>query len=131
MQFQAVRYELTLNNILEDTSTFFADLIGEYDKASQHYRYVENQENALVEIKVLDETIDLVRKSSALSYLKFDANRRTAFFIEDAQTRFEGELETVKLVYRPEYLFVHYRLYTQENIIAEIEMELKTEVPQA
>ena len=65
------------------------------------------------------------------AHLKFDADRRTAFYIEDAQTRFEGELETVKLVYRPEYLFVHYRLYTQENVIAEIEMELKTEVPQA
>lgn len=131
MQIQAVRYELTLNNILEDTSTFYADLIGEYDKVTQLYRYAENQEEALVEIRVQDQIIDLVRKSSALAHLQFDADRRTLFFIEDAQTRFEGELETLKMVHRPEYLFVHYRLYTQENIIAEFEMELKTEVPQA
>ena len=131
MSKQAVSYELTLTDKIEDKSVFFADLIGEMTRSPLSYSYRENNENASVEIKIVDGWVRLIRKAEANTEINFDEKQVTEFHIVNDQTQLMGQVETLNLVNLPQYLFIHYRLWVNDAIIAEQEMELKVKVSEA
>lgn len=131
MMSQAVSYQLTLTDNLENKSVFYDDLIGEMTKAPLIYRYNENHEDAYVKIQVLEDHVILERVAQSNTEIRFEKNTDTQFFIKDENTEFMGDVETLELKKMPQYLYIHYRLWVNDDIIAEQEMELKVKVSDA
>jgi uncharacterized beta-barrel protein YwiB (DUF1934 family) len=128
---EAVSYQLTLTNNLENKSVFYDDLIGVMTKSPLIYRYNENQNDAYVKIQVHEDHVVLERVADSNTEIKFEQNKETQFFIKDASTEFMGEVETISIKKLPQYLYIHYRLWVNNDIIAEQEMELKVKVSDA
>ena len=128
---EAVSYQLTLTNNLENKSVFYDDLIGVMTKSPLIYRYNENQNDAYVKIQVHEDHVVLERVADSNTEIKFEQNQETQFFIKDASTEFMGEVETISIKKLPQYLYIHYRLWVNNDIIAEQEMELKVKVSDA
>lgn len=131
MPQQSVTFELTLTNCLEKTSTLHTDLVGQLLPQPLVYRYHENAEDADVSIEIADDLVKLTRRAQSTTHMIFGMEERHPFRIADAQTTFEGSVETVKLHHRKGYLYIHYRLYVEDGLIAETEMELKAKVSDA
>ncbi len=131
MKSQAVSYQLTLTDNLENKSVFYDDLIGEMSKTPLVYRYTENHTDASVKINVSDDFIILNRSAESNTEIKFEENTGTKFFIKDDATEFMGDVETLEIKKLPQYLYIHYRLWVNNDIIAEQEMELKVKVSDA
>lgn len=131
MSTQAVSFQLTLTNNLENKSVFYDDLIGEMTNFPLVYRYNENHDDAYVKIQVNDDHIILERIAQSNTEIRFDKSQDTQFFIKDASTEFMGKVETLQIKKMPQYLYVHYRLWVNNDIIAEQEMELKVKVSEA
>ena len=128
---EAVSYQLTLTNNLENKSVFYDDLIGVMTKSPLIYRYNENQNDAYVKIQVHEDHVVLERVAESNTEIKFEQNKETQFFIKDSSTEFMGEVETISIKKLPQYLYIHYRLWVNNDIIAEQEMELKVKVSDA
>mgnify|MGYP001220295894 CR=1 FL=1 len=128
---EAVSYQLTLTDNLENKSVFYDDLIGVMSKTPLIYRYNENQSDAYVKIQVHDDHVILERVAESNTEIKFEPHKETQFFIKDESTEFIGDVETISLKKMPQYLYIHYRLWVNNDIIAEQEMELKVKVTDA
>lgn len=131
MPNHSVTYELTLKDCLDNKSTLLTDLVGQIVLEPLSYRYHENVDEADVSIEILDECVKLTRRARSITHMVFGLDERHPFRIADAQTSFEGQVETLKLHHHKGYLFIHYRLFVGDGLIAETEMELKAKVSDA
>ena len=63
--------------------------------------------------------------------MDFSLNKRGKFEIKDEQSVFNGEVETLNMIHNNDYIYIHYRLYVNEDLITEQKLELNIKEAEA
>ncbi|NTW91154.1 MAG: hypothetical protein HGA35_04410 [Erysipelotrichaceae bacterium] len=56
--------------------------------------------------------------------MSFCLNKRGIFEIKDNQTVFNGEVETLNMIRNSDLIYIHYRLFVNDDLITEQKLEL-------
>lgn len=131
MTQQSVTFELSLTDLIEHKQRIVRDLVGTYTPHPLQYDYEEEDKEAHVSVTFFEDRVRLTRKGQATTQIEFNPHQNSLFSIDDQNLRLEGVCETIKLVHMKQYLFVHYRLTKEGQLVAEQEMELKVKVSEA
>ena len=128
---QSVTFELSLTDLIDHKQRIVSDLVGLYTPHPLQYEYDEEDKEAHVLVRFSEESVHLTRRGQATTHLDFNPHHPTTFSIDDHNLRLEGVCETLKLIKLKQYLFIHYRLSKEGQVVAEQEMELKVKVSEA
>jgi len=125
MLTKAVSFELTMTDCLEQSSSIQVDLMGQITNHPLTYRYFEHPGNIPVSLTFVGDSIHLKREAEQLTEIEFNPNINTLFLVSDATTQFGGSVDTLSMASHKDFLFIHYRLCVNEDIISEQKLELK------
>lgn len=131
MTQQSVTFELSLTDLVEHKQRIVRDLVGYYTPSPLQYDYDEEDHQVHVSVTFFEDRVRLIRKGEATTQIDFNPHQNSLFSIDDQNLRFEGVCETLKLIQMKQYLFIHYRLTKEGQLVAEQEMELKVKVSEA
>ena len=56
--------------------------------------------------------------------MEFCLNKRGIFEIKDDQSLFGGEVETLNMIRNNDLIYIHYRLFVNDDLITEQKLEL-------
>lgn len=126
MKKTPVMFSLKLTDCLQNTVTLDNGLYGQIEDDPLVYAYQEHDQGAQVRIEIRDEELRLTRTRETLTSIRFRFNELGEFSIQDMETTFHGDVKTLGFRQSDGFLYLHYRLYANDDLITEQKMELST-----
>lgn len=124
MPERIVKLKLSLIDCLDNDEISNIEMYGKISENPRKIEYLEEDKLTQVTMTFRDETIYLKRKYEGITVMDFSLNKRGKFEIKDAQSVFNGEVETLNMIHNNDLIYIHYRLYVNDDLITEQKLEL-------
>ncbi|HET6785925.1 MAG TPA: DUF1934 family protein [Erysipelotrichaceae bacterium] len=124
MPERIVKLKLSLIDCLDNDEISNIEMYGKISENPRKIEYLEEDKITQVTMTFRDETIYLKRKYEGTTVMDFSLNKRGKFEIKDDQSVFNGEVETLNMIHNNDLIYIHYRLYVNDDLITEQKLEL-------
>ena len=124
MPERIVKLKLSLIDCLDNDEISNIEMYGKISETPRKIEYLEEDKTTQVTMTFHDETIYLKRKYEGTTVMDFSLNKRGKFEIKDDQSVFNGEVETLNMIHNNDLIYIHYRLYVNDDLITEQKLEL-------
>lgn len=124
MPERIVKLKLSLIDCLDNDEISNIEMYGKISENPRKIEYLEEDKLTQVTMTFRDETIYLKRKYEGITVMDFSLNKRGKFEIKDDQSVFNGEVETLNMIHNNDLIYIHYRLYVNDDLITEQKLEL-------
>lgn len=131
MPERIVKLKLSLIDCLDNDEISNIQMFGKISENPRKIEYLEEDKTTQVTMTFSDETIYLERKYKGTTRMDFSLNKRGKFEIKDEQSVFNGEVETLNMMQNNDLIYIHYRLYVNDDLITEQKLELKIKEAEA
>ncbi len=131
MPERIVKLKLSLIDCLDNDEISNIEMYGKISENPRKIEYLEEDKTTQVTMTFTDETIYLKRKYEGTTMMDFSLNKRGKFEIKDEQSVFNGEVETLNMINNNDLIYIHYRLYVNDDLITEQKLELKIKEAEA
>jgi uncharacterized beta-barrel protein YwiB (DUF1934 family) len=131
MPERIVKLKLSLIDCLDNDEISNIEMFGKITENPRKIEYLEEDKTTQVTMTFHDETIYLKRKYEGTTVMDFSLNKRGKFEIKDNQSVFNGEVETLNMIHNNDLIYIHYRLYVNDDLITEQKLELKIKEAEA
>lgn len=131
MPERIVKLKLSLIDCLDNDEISNIEMFGRISENPRKIEYLEEDKITQVTMTFNDETIHLKRKYEGTTVMDFSLNKRGKFEIKDDQSVFNGEVETLNMIQNNDLIYIHYRLYVNDDLITEQKLELKIKEAEA
>jgi len=131
MPERIVKLKLSLIDCLDNDEISNIQMFGKISENPRKIEYLEEDKTTQVTMTFSDETIYLKREHEGTTMMDFSLNKRGKFEIKDNQTVFNGEVETLNMIHNNDLIYIHYRLYVNDDLITEQKLELKIKEAEA
>jgi len=131
MPERIVKLKLSLIDCLDNDEISNIEMFGKITENPRKIEYLEEDKTTQVTMTFQDETIYLKRKYEGITVMDFSLNKRGKFEIKDDQNVFNGEVETLNMIHNNDLIYIHYRLYVNDDLITEQKLELKIKEAEA
>lgn len=131
MPERIVKLKLSLIDCLNNDEISNIEMFGKISENPRAIEYLEEDKTTLVTMTFSDETIYLKREYEGTTVMDFSLNKRGKFEIKDEQSVFNGEVETLNMIQNNDLIYIHYRLYVNDDLITEQKLELKIKEAEA
>jgi len=131
MPERIVKLKLSLIDCLDNDEISNIEMYGKISENPRKIEYLEEDKTTQVTMTFNDETIYLKRKYEGTTVMDFSLNKRGRFEIKDDQSVFNGEVETLNMIHNNDLIYIHYRLYVNDDLITEQKLELKIKEAEA
>ncbi len=131
MPERIVKLKLSLIDCLDNDEISNIEMYGKISENPRKIEYLEEDKTTQVTMTFTDETIYLKRKYEGTTMMDFSLNKRGKFEIKDDQSVFNGEVETLNMINNNDLIYIHYRLYVNDDLITEQKLELKIKEAEA
>ena len=124
MPERIVKLKLSLIDCLDNDEISKNEMYGKITENPYTIKYLEEDKMTQVTLSVLEESIYLKREYEGSTSMEFCLNKRGIFEIKDNQTVFNGEVETLNMIRNNDLIYIHYRLFVNDDLITEQKLEL-------
>ena len=131
MPERIVKLKLSLIDCLDNDEISNIEMFGKITENPKKIEYLEEDKTTQVTLLFDDETIYLKREYEGITVMDFSLNKRGKFEIKDHQSVFNGEVETLNMIHNNDLIYIHYRLYVNDDLITEQKLELKIKEAEA
>lgn len=119
-----VKLKLSLIDCLDNDEISKNEMYGKISENPYTIQYLEEDKTTQVTLSVEGESIILKREYEGSTTMSFCLNKRGKFEIKDDQSVFGGEVETLNMVRNNDLIYIHYRLFVNDDLITEQKLEL-------
>ena len=126
-----VKLKLSLIDCLDNDEISKMQMVGKISENPYTIQYLEDDRITKVTMTLLEESIDLKREYEGSTTMSFCLNKRGKFEIKDDQSVFGGEVETLDMIRNNDLIYIHYRLFVNDDLITEQKLELKIKEAEA
>jgi hypothetical protein len=131
MPERIVKLKLSLIDCLDNDEISNIEMYGKISENPRKIEYLEEDKTTQVTMTFIDETIYLKRKYEGTTVMDFSLNKRGKFEIKDDQSVFNGDVETLNMIHNNDLIYIHYRLYVNDDLITEQKLELNIKEAEA
>ncbi len=131
MPERIVKLKLRLIDCLDNDEISNIEMFGRITDIPRKIEYLEEDNTTHVTLLFNDETIYLKREYEGTTKMDFSLNKRGNFEIKDNQNIFSGEVETLNMIQNNDLIYIHYRLYVNDDLITEQKLELNIKEAEA
>lgn len=131
MPERIVKLKLRLIDCLDNDEISNIEMFGRITDIPRKIEYLEEDKTTQVTLLFNDETIYLKREYEGTTTMDFSLNKRGNFEIKDNQNVFDGEVETLNMIQNNDLIYIHYRLYVNDDLITEQKLELNIKEAEA
>jgi uncharacterized beta-barrel protein YwiB (DUF1934 family) len=131
MPERIVKLKLRLIDCLDNDEISNIEMFGRITDFPRKIEYLEEDKTTRVTLLFNDETIYLKREYEGTTKMDFSLNKRGYFEIKDNQSIFSGEVETLNMIQNNDLIYIHYRLYVNDDLITEQKLELNIKEAEA
>lgn len=131
MSERIVKLKLNLIDCLDNDAINTQVMFGTISENPRRIRYTEEDANTEVELLVLENELHLTRQYDGNTKISFYLDKQGQFEIKDELGSFSGTVKTLKILNQNDLIYVHYRLYTNDDLITEQKMELSIQEAKA
>ena len=131
MPERIVKLKLSLIDCLDNDEISKNEMYGKISENPYTIQYLEEDKTTQVTLSVEGESIILKREYEGSTSMNFCLNKRGIFEIKDNQTVFNGEVETLNMINNNDLIYIHYRLYVNDDLITEQKLELNIKEAEA
>jgi len=131
MPERIVKLKLRLIDCLDNDEISNIEMFGRITDIPRKIEYLEEDNTTHVTLLFNDETIYLKREYEGTTKMDFSLNKRGNFEIKDNQNVFSGEVETLNMIQNNDLIYIHYRLYVNDDLITEQKLELNIKEAEA
>lgn len=131
MPERIVKLKLRLIDCLDNDEISNIEMFGRITDIPRRIEYLEEDKTTHVTLLLNDETIYLKREYEGTTTMDFSLNKRGNFEIKDNQNVFSGEVETLNMIQNNDLIYIHYRLYVNDDLITEQKLELNIKEAEA
>ena len=124
MPERIVKLKLSLIDCLDNDEISKNEMYGKISENPYTIQYLEEDKTTQVTLSVEGESIILKREYEGSTSMNFCLNKQGIFEIKDNQTVFNGEVETLNMIRNSDLIYIHYRLYVNDDLITEQKLEL-------
>ena len=124
MPERIVKLKLSLIDCLDNDEISKMQMVGKISENPYTIQYLEDDRITKVTMTLLEESIDLKREYEGSTSMEFCLNKRGIFEIKDDQSLFGGEVETLNMIRNNDLIYIHYRLFVNDDLITEQKLEL-------
>jgi len=119
-----VKLKLSLIDCLDNDEISKMEMVGRISENPYTIQYLEDDKSTKVTMTLLDESIELKREYEGSTTMNFCLNKRGMFEIKDDQSVFSGDVETLNMIRNNDLIYIHYRLFVNDDLITEQKLEL-------
>lgn len=119
-----VKLKLSLIDCLDNDEISKMEMVGKISENPYTIQYLEEDKTTKVTMTLLDESIELKREYEGRTTMNFCLNKQGIFEIKDDQSVFNGEVKTLNMIRNNDLIYIHYRLYVNDDLITEQKLEL-------
>lgn len=131
MPERIVKLKLSLIDCLDNNEISRNEMFGKITENPRKIEYLEADKTTQVTMTFDDETLYLKREYEGITVMDFSLNKRGNFEIKDEQSVFSGEVETLDMIQNNDLIYIHYRLYVNDDLITEQKLELNIKEAEA
>jgi uncharacterized beta-barrel protein YwiB (DUF1934 family) len=124
MPERIVKLKLSLIDCLDNDEISKNEMYGKISENPYTIQYLEEDKTTQVTMIFEGESIVLKREYEGSTSMNFNLNKRGIFEIKDNQTVFNGEVETLNMIRNNDLIYIHYRLFVNDDLITEQKLEL-------
>lgn len=124
MPERIVKLKLSLIDCLDNDEISKNEMYGKISENPYTIQYLEEDKTTQVTMIFEGESIVLKREYEGSTSMNFNLNKRGIFEIKDNQTVFNGEVETLNMIRNSDLIYIHYRLFVNDDLITEQKLEL-------
>lgn len=124
MPERIVKLKLSLIDCLDNDEISKNEMYGKISENPYTIQYLEEDKTTKVTLTILDDSIRLEREYEGSTSMSFNLNKRGIFEIKDNQSIFSGEVETLNMIRNNDLIYIHYRLFVNDDLITEQKLEL-------
>lgn len=119
-----VKLKLSLIDCLDNDEISKMEMVGKISENPYTIQYLEEDKTTKVTMTLLDESIELKREYEGRTTMNFCLNKWGMFEIKDDQSVFSGNVETLNMIRNNDLIYIHYRLFVNDDLITEQKLEL-------
>jgi len=119
-----VKLKLSLIDCLDNDEISKMEMVGKISENPYTIQYLEEDKTTKVTMTLLDDSIELKREYEGRTTMNFCLNKRGMFEIKDDQSVFSGNVETLNMIRNNDLIYIHYRLFVNDDLITEQKLEL-------
>ena len=119
-----VKLKLSLIDCLDNDEISKMEMVGKISENPYTIQYLEEDKTTKVTMTLLDDSIELKREYEGRTIMNFCLNKRGMFEIKDDQSVFSGNVETLNMIRNNDLIYIHYRLFVNDDLITEQKLEL-------
>ena len=131
MPERIVKLKLSLIDCLDNDEISKNEMYGKISENPYKIKYLEEDKMTHVTLSVVDDSIHLLREHEGSTFMEFCLNKRGIFEIKDDQSLFGGEVETLDMIRNNDLIYIHYRLFVNDDLITEQKLELNIKEAEA
>lgn len=131
MPERIVKLKLSLIDCLDNNEISSNEMFGKITENPRKIKYLEADKTTQVTMTFNNETLYLKREYEGITVMDFSLNKRGNFEIKDEQSVFSGEVETLDMIQNNDLIYIHYRLYVNDDLITEQKLELNIKEAEA
>jgi len=124
MPERIVKLKLSLIDCLDNDEISKNEMYGKISENPYTIQYLEEDKTTQVTMSFEGDSIILKREYEGSTSMSFCLNKRGIFEIKDNQTVFNGEVETLNMIRNSDLIYIHYRLFVNDDLITEQKLEL-------
>lgn len=124
MPERIVKLKLSLIDCLDNDEISKNEMYGKISENPYTIQYLEEDKTTQVTMIFEGESIVLKREYEGSTSMNFNLNKRGIFEIKDSQSLFNGEVETLNMIRNNDLIYIHYRLFVNDDLITEQKLEL-------
>lgn len=119
-----VKLKLSLIDCLDNDEISKMEMVGKISENPYIIQYLEEDKTTKVTMTLLDDSIELKREYEGRTTMNFCLNKWGMFEIKDDQSVFSGNVETLNMIRNNDLIYIHYRLFVNDDLITEQKLEL-------
>ena len=131
MPERIVKLKLSLIDCLDNDEISKNEMYGKISENPYTIQYLEEDKTTQVTMIFEGESIVLKREYEGSTSMNFNLNKRGIFEIKDDQSLFGGEVETLNMIRNNDLIYIHYRLFVNDDLITEQKLELNIKEAEA
>lgn len=124
MPERIVKLKLSLIDCLDNDEISKNEMYGKISENPYTIQYLEEDKTTQVTMIFEGESIVLKLEYEGSTSMNFNLNKRGIFEIKDSQSLFNGEVETLNMIRNSDLIYIHYRLFVNDDLITEQKLEL-------
>ena len=131
MPERIVKLKLSIIDCLDNEEISHNEMFGKVSENPRKIEYLEEDMTTQVTMTFDEETLYLKRETEGITEMNFSLNKRGKFEIKDNQSVFNGDVETLNIIRNNDLIYIHYRLYVNDDLITEQKLELNIKEAEA